>query len=184
MVIREAHGNLLTADVEALVNTVNTVGAMGKGLALQFRRAYPQMFEDYRRAATAGDLRTGRMHVWETFGDDGPRFIINSPTKRHWRDDSELEYVTSGLEDLSRVITERRIRSIAVPALGCGLGGLDWALVRPAIVRALAVLDTDVWLYPPADAPRVGDRSGRRRGAGHPPVAQRPASARYRGRKE
>ena len=116
--IREVSGNLLTADVDALVNTVNTAGVMGKGIALQFKRAYPAMFAAYEKAARAGDLQPGRMHVWPTNQLDGPRYVINFPTKRHWRGASRIEDVASGLADLSRVIRELDIRSVAVPPLG------------------------------------------------------------------
>lgn len=161
-VIREAHGNLLAADVDALVNTVNTVGVMGKGIALQFKRAYPEMFREYARAARAGELSTGRMQVWETDAATGPRFVINFPTKRHWRSPSSLEYVTSGLDDLARVIAHRGIRSIAVPPLGCGQGGLQWSTVRPLIEASLGGLDSVIWLYPPEGAPAARDMVERR----------------------
>ncbi len=152
--IREVSGNLLTADVDALVNTVNTTGVMGKGIALQFKRAYPAMFAAYEKAAKAGDLQPGRMHIWPTNQLDGPRYIINFPTKRHWRGASRIEDVASGLADLSRVIRELDIRSVAVPPLGCGNGGLAWSDVRPLIVSALGDLDgVDVLVYPPAGPP-------------------------------
>lgn len=161
--IREAEGNLLRADVDALVNTVNTVGIMGKGIALQFKRSYPAMFKDYERAAKAGDLDIGRMHVWETGALDGPRFIINFPTKRHWRAPSRLADIDAGLVDLVRVIREYGIRSIAVPPLGCGHGGLDWSLVAPAIWKALAPVaaEVDVFVYPPAGAPPASEMVSR-----------------------
>jgi len=161
--IREAEGNLLRADVDALVNTVNTVGIMGKGIALQFKRAYPEMFMAYEDAAKAGDLDIGRMHVWETGTLDGPRFIINFPTKRHWRALSRLADIDAGLVDLVRVIREHGIRSIALPPLGCGNGGLDWSLVAPHIWDALAPLagDVDVLVYPPAGAPPASEMVNR-----------------------
>ncbi|MCA1008313.1 macro domain-containing protein [Rhodococcus hoagii] len=148
-----ATGDLLHADVDALVNTVNTVGVMGKGIALQFRRTYPDMFKAYAAACNAGDVQLGRVHVWETGALDGPRFIVNFPTKGHWRSASKLGDIASGLTDLVRVIREHGITSIAVPPLGCGNGGLDWADVEPLIQRAFADLpDVDVRLYAP-DAP-------------------------------
>ena len=149
--IREARGDLLVADVDALVNPVNTVGVMGKGLALQFKRAYPQMFTDYARAAAAGELTVGRMHVWAIRAAAGPRFIVNFPTKRHWRGRSRLEDIAAGLEGLAQVIEQHGITSIAVPPLGCGLGGLDWPVVRPLIEAALGDLDCVVQLYPPPE---------------------------------
>lgn len=152
--IEEARGNLLTADVDALVNTVNTVGVMGKGIALQFKRAYPRMFEDYHRACREGEVEIGRMHVWPTSSLTGPRFIINFPTKLHWRSPSQLEYVREGLQDLVRVIDCERITSVAIPPLGAGNGGLRWTQVRPLIVEALeSCADTRVLLFEPAGAP-------------------------------
>lgn len=152
--IIESNGDLLSADAEALVNTVNTVGVMGKGIALQFKRAYPQMFRDYERACQAGEVQRGAMHVWETGLLDGPRWIINFPTKGHWRSPSRMEDIESGLEDLVRVIAEKRIASIAVPPLGSGNGGLNWNEVRPRIEQALAPLEgVDILLYPPNGAP-------------------------------
>ena len=138
--IREMHGNLLADDAVALVNTVNTVGAMGKGIALQFKRAYPDMFRAYERAAKAGELQPGNVHVWETGALDGPRYILNFPTKRHWRAPSRLEDIEAGLADLVRVVDELAIRSIALPPLGCGNGGLDWSVVAPLIWDALTPL--------------------------------------------
>jgi O-acetyl-ADP-ribose deacetylase (regulator of RNase III) len=147
-------GNLLGADVDALVNTVNTVGVMGKGIALQFKRAYPAMFKAYEAAAKAGEIQLGKVHVWETGQMAGPRFIINFPTKRHWRAPSRIKDIESGLVDLIRVVRERDIRSIAVPPLGCGNGGLNWNDVEPLIVAAFeSVPCVDVLLYPPTGAP-------------------------------
>jgi len=150
----EAHGNLLEADVDALVNTVNTVGVMGKGLALQFRRAYPDMFRAYERAAKAGEVNLGHMHVWPTDAATGPRYVINFPTKGHWRSSSRLADIETGLHDLVRVIRDLRIGSVAVPPLGCGNGGLDWRDVAPLIRSTLAELDEDVRVvvYPPGGA--------------------------------
>ncbi len=154
--IEEAQGNLLAADVDALVNTVNTVGVMGKGLALQFKRAYPQMFAAYAAACKAGEVTTGRMQVWSTGLLDGPRYIINFPTKKHWRGASRLSYVKDGLVDLRRVINELGLTSIAIPPLGAGNGGLDWNDVRPLIVESLADLDdVRVLLYTPGTTPRA-----------------------------
>lgn len=151
-------GNLLDAPVEALVNTVNTVGVMGKGIALQFKRAYPAMFKDYAAAAKRGDLAIGRMHVWHTGQLDGPKLVINFPTKRHWRGSSKIPDIEAGLNDLIRVIRQEQIKSIAVPPLGCGHGGLDWAEVEPLIRAKLSQLeDVDVRIYPPAGAPSAAD---------------------------
>lgn len=152
--ITEAHGNLLLADADALVNTVNTVGVMGKGIALQFRRAFPEMFEDYRRAVKAGEVDVGRVQVWRSQALTGPRFVLNFPTKRHWRAKSRLGDIERGLQDLVRVIQELGISSIAIPPLGCGQGGLAWTDVEPRIREAMAqVPDVDVLLYPPEQTP-------------------------------
>jgi O-acetyl-ADP-ribose deacetylase (regulator of RNase III) len=163
MLIREAEGNLLTADVDALVNTVNTVGVMGKGIALQFKRAYPDMFRAYERAAKAGELAPGRVQVWETGALDGPRFIINFPTKRHWRGPSRLSYIRDGLDHLAEVIAEREIRSIALPPLGCGNGGLNWADVKPLIEERLGQLPIDIVVYPPTRTPAAATMVERRK---------------------
>lgn len=137
MTITVVPGDLLTAEVEALVNAVNTVGVMGKGLALAFRQAYPAMYRDYRRAAQEGRLALGRMHVWSTGAEAGPRYVINFPTKRHWRSASRLADVEAGLADLVATIDRLGLRSLAVPALGCGHGGLPWPDVEPLIRTAL-----------------------------------------------
>ncbi|WP_301851124.1 type II toxin-antitoxin system antitoxin DNA ADP-ribosyl glycohydrolase DarG [Rhodococcus pyridinivorans] len=147
-------GNLLQADVDALVNTVNTVGVMGKGIALQFRKAYPDMFTAYVKACKTGEVRLGQMHVWETGALNGPRFVINFPTKGHWRAASTLRDIEAGLSDLVHVITEREITSIALPPLGCGNGGLDWADVEPRIRSAFAEIPyVDARLYAPGSTP-------------------------------
>jgi O-acetyl-ADP-ribose deacetylase (regulator of RNase III) len=152
--ITESRGNLLEADVDALVNTVNTVGVMGKGIALQFKRAFPQMFKVYAREAKRGNLHLGKMHVWETGLLEGPRFVINFPTKSHWKANSRLSDIELGLDDLVAVIHSLDIRSIAIPPLGCGHGGLQWRDVEPLIRTKLEDLDAvDVQLFPPAGTP-------------------------------
>jgi O-acetyl-ADP-ribose deacetylase (regulator of RNase III) len=143
--------NLLHDDADALVNTVNCVGVMGKGLALAFKQSYPAMFEAYRADCRRGLVATGRMYVWANPNGSNPRLIINFPTKQHWRDRSQLEWIASGLEDLVDVIGTRRITSIAVPPLGCGLGGLHWPAVRELIHWAFTTNapDVDLRLYLP-----------------------------------
>jgi O-acetyl-ADP-ribose deacetylase (regulator of RNase III) len=149
-------GNLLAADAEALVNTVNTEGVMGKGIALQFSKTFPEMAEAYRIACKAGEVRPGQMHIYERSDMLNPRYLINFPTKRHWRSPSRMEDIESGLAALVAEIQQRGIRSIAVPPLGCGNGGLDWQSVRPVIERALGTLSgVRVLLYPPAGAPEA-----------------------------
>lgn len=156
--ITDAEGNLLEADVEALVNTVNTVGVMGKGIALQFKRAFPDMFDDYSAAVKRGEVELGRMHVWHNEQLAGPRLIINFPTKQHWRGGSRLQDIEAGLDDLVAVMRKHDIRSIAIPPLGCGHGGLEWADVAPLIREKLgAAPDVDVRVYAPAGAPAAAE---------------------------
>ncbi len=152
--IEEIAGNLLNADAEALVNTVNCIGFMGKGIALQFKQAYPDNFDAYERACKAGDVRPGRMFTFTTNLMMNPRYLINFPTKRHWRGDSRIEDIDAGLVALVAEIKRLGIKSIAVPPLGCGNGGLDWAEVRPLIVAAFKSLpDVRVLLFSPQGAP-------------------------------
>ncbi|MFZ5443407.1 MAG: type II toxin-antitoxin system antitoxin DNA ADP-ribosyl glycohydrolase DarG [Myxococcota bacterium] len=161
MPIERGTGNLLAANVDALVNTVNTEGVMGKGLALQFKKAFPDAFASYEKACKAGEVVTGRVHVVRRLAS--PQFIINFPTKRHWRHPSKLEYVREGLVDLVKQVESLGIRSIAIPPLGCGNGGLDWTDVRHEIVTALqAVPDVRVLLFEPADAPAPAEVIDRR----------------------
>ena len=147
-------GDVLQAQTEALVNTVNCVGVMGRGIALQFRKAFPENFKVYEAACARKEVRPGRMLTFETGLLTGPRYIINFPTKRHWKGRSRVEDIDSGLEALVREVRERGIKSIAVPPLGCGLGGLDWTDVRPRIMRAFESLpDVEVFLFEPSGAP-------------------------------
>ena len=156
--IQDATGNLLEANAEALVNTVNCVGFMGKGIALQFKQAWPDNFEAYARASKAGEIRPGRMFIWETGRMINPKFIINFPTKRHWRGKSKIEDIKSGLRALIGEVRHLGIRSIAVPPLGCGNGGLNWKDVRPLIEAAFAEIpDVEVLLYRPQGAPPAPD---------------------------
>lgn len=143
-------GDILQADAEALVNTVNCVGVMGRGIALQFKETFPANFTAYAQACDRKQLEPGRM-FWFTTGFLGnPKYIVNFPTKRHWRGKSRLEDIDSGLRALASDIRERGVRSVAVPPLGSGLGGLDWADVRPMIIRALEpVPELRVLVYEP-----------------------------------
>jgi O-acetyl-ADP-ribose deacetylase (regulator of RNase III) len=151
--IQYVTGNLLEADVEALVNTVNTEGVMGKGVALQFRRAFPANYNAYRAACDRGEVQIGRMFVYDTGRLDRPRWIINFPTKRRWRSRSRLEDIEAGLHDLRRVLTGLELKSVALPALGAGLGGLPWSDVRSEIETSLADLPLRVLVYPPQAPP-------------------------------
>lgn len=145
-------GDLLQANVEALVNPVNCVGVMGRGLAAQFKIAFPENFAIYVEACARGELAPGRMLVTRTGRESNPRWIINFPTKRHWRGRSRLDDIEHGLGALVADVRRLGIRSLAVPPLGCGLGGLDWSEVRPRIERALGDLpETVVTLFLPVD---------------------------------
>ena len=136
--IEYKNGNLLQSNVEVLVNTVNTVGVMGKGIALQFKQAFPENFAAYEKAAKRQEILPGKMFVYETGNFTNPRYIINFPTKRHWREPSRLADVVVGLTDLISQVRQLNIHSIAIPPLGCGPGGLDWDDVRPSIERSFA----------------------------------------------
>jgi O-acetyl-ADP-ribose deacetylase (regulator of RNase III) len=156
--IELSRGNLLKADAQALVNTVNCVGFMGKGIALQFKQAYPDNFRAYERACKAEEVRPGRMLVVPTGELSGPRFIINFPTKRHWRGNSRMEDIDSGLNALVDEVRRLKITSIAVPPLGCGNGGLNWSDVRPRIEKAFEALPAvRVLLFEPNGAPNASD---------------------------
>ena len=164
--IRFTQGNLLDSSAEAVVNTVNEVGVMGKGLALMVRERFPDSSKAYMDAAKRGDVKVGRMCVTRNTPLLGPRWIIHFPTKKHWRNPSRIEWILDGLVDLLRVIREHDIRSVAIPPLGCGNGGLQWTLVRPEIERALAELrDVDVLVYEPVTSipnhPRLKCCAGR-----------------------
>lgn len=145
-------GDLLTSSAQALVNTVNTVGVMGKGIALHFKEMFPYNFSVYAEACKRGELAVGKMLVVKDSNLDlGERLIINFPTKVHWRQPSKYEYIESGLKDLVRVIRDYEVSSIAVPPLGCGNGGLDWVVVKGMIERALTPLDgVVIFVYEPS----------------------------------
>lgn len=147
-------GDILRADVEALVNTVNCVGIMGRGIALQFKNDFPENFKAYEAACAREEVQPGKMFVFETGTLTNPKFIINFPTKRHWKGKSRMEDIDSGLKALVEDIRTRSIRSIAIPPLGSGLGGLNWADVRPRIVEALrGINDLQVIVFEPNSAP-------------------------------
>ena len=147
-------GDILKDDVEAIVNTVNCVGIMGRGIALQFKNAWPENFKAYEAACKREEVQPGRMFVYEIGQLTTPRYIINFPTKRHWRGKSRIEDIESGLKALVSEIRQRGIRSIAIPPLGSGLGGLDWNDVRPRIEAAMRELpDVRVRIFEPKGAP-------------------------------
>lgn len=154
--IRRTKGNLLEADTAALVNTVNCVGVMGKGIALQFKRAFPENFNEYRGACEVGKVVLGRMFIHVTSSLSNPKYIINFPTKLHWKNKSRLEDIKSGLENLVQETHRLRIKSIAIPPLGCGAGGLEWKVVGPLIESAFVdAQDVTVILYEASGAPNV-----------------------------
>jgi O-acetyl-ADP-ribose deacetylase (regulator of RNase III) len=154
IMIEYRDGNLLQADVEALVNTVNTVGVMGKGVALQFKQAFPDNFKAYEKAAKKKEIQPGKMFVYTTGFLTNPRYIINFPTKRHWRGNARIEDIQAGLENLQYVIQKYKIKSIAIPPLGCGFGGLEWKNVQPLIENALKDFKhLNAFIYPPISSP-------------------------------
>ena len=155
MSVQVITGDLLKQDdVDAIVNTVNCVGVMGKGIALQFKNKWPQNFKLYEAACKAQQVQPGKMFVFDAGAYARPNFIINFPTKDHWRGKSKIEFIKDGLVDLVAQIKRLDIRSIAIPPLGCGNGGLNWDEVRPLIVAAFADLpDVDARLFAPSGAP-------------------------------
>ena len=156
--LRFKTGDILSEDVEAVVNSVNCVGVMGRGIALQFKNAYPANFKAYAAACRRHQVEPGRMFIHETNLLAGPRWIINFPTKRHWRSKSRLEDIQAGLEALASTIDRLGIRSIAVPPLGSGLGGLDWSEVRHRIEIELGRLEhVEIVVFEPGGGP-VDDR--------------------------
>lgn len=147
-------GDIFEADATALVNPVNCVGVMGRGLALQFKRAWPENFEAYALACRRGELRPGRLFVFELGCLTPPRYIINFPTKRYWRDPSHMGDIESGLSSLAEEVRVRGIPSIAIPALGAGLGGLAWVDVRGRIEHAFENLpEVSVTVFEPLPSP-------------------------------
>lgn len=155
-------GNLLEAPVEALVNTVNTVGVMGKGIALMFKERFAENFRLYAMACKANQVQTGKMLVTEVHElGDGPRWIVNFPTKQHWRAPSRMEWIIDGLQDLRRFLVDQQVKSVAIPPLGAGNGGLEWADVRVQIEEALGDLDIDILVFEPTQKyQNVAKRAG------------------------
>jgi O-acetyl-ADP-ribose deacetylase (regulator of RNase III) len=147
--IHYTQGNLLESKAQALVNTVNTVGIMGKGIALMFKDRFDDNFRAYAQACKTGEVSTGRMFVTEPRELDGPRWIINFPTKQNWRGNSKLEWIVSGLQDLRRFLLANDVRSVAIPPLGAGNGGLEWPEVREQIQQALGDLSIDITVFEP-----------------------------------
>ena len=143
-------GNMMTSSAEALVNTVNTVGVMGKGIALQFKEEFPKNFLTYKAACSSGELTPGKLLITKELNSKGEeKIIINFPTKLHWRNPSKYEYITEGLKELVKAISEHNIKSIAIPPLGCGNGGLDWNIVKGMIEEALKDIECEIYIYEP-----------------------------------
>lgn len=140
-------GNMFAVSADIRVNTVNCVGAMGAGVALLFKKRYPKMFADYQRACRAGEVRPGRLHIWKA----GPDWVVNFPTKRHWKDPSRYEDVEAGLKALREYLQAQGKVTVALPALGCGLGGLSWERVFPMIQTYLADLDAHIFVFKPRE---------------------------------
>jgi len=151
--VKFTKGDMFEAAVDVRVNTVNCVGVMGAGVALAFKNRYPDMFKDYQNACRDGRVRPGTVHVWKSLMGD---WVINFPTKRDWRDNSRYEDIQSGLDALRNYLGEQGNISVALPALGCGHGGLDWSRVAPMIEERLGDLEAHVFVFEPADSLNAG----------------------------
>jgi O-acetyl-ADP-ribose deacetylase (regulator of RNase III) len=151
--IQYIQGNILESEAQALVNTVNTVGVMGKGVALQFKKAYPNNFRAYREACKRNELVVGKVFVTTDCNlNSGAKIIINFPTKKDWRKPSEYSFIEEGLDDFVQVIEKYGIKSVALPPLGAGNGGLEWEKVKKIIEQKLSSLNIDIWVYEPTHA--------------------------------
>lgn len=171
MAVRIKSGDLLKEHADAIVNTVNCVGVMGKGIALQFKQRWPQNFKAYEAACKREEVTPGKMFVHDLGEWQEPRFIINFPTKKHWRGDSKLEYVESGLRDLVKQLKHLRVKSVALPPLGCGNGGLDWDDVRPLILAAFEKTpEIQVTVFEPKGAPPAQEMEIRTKKPGMTPA--------------
>ena len=149
--IEYKNGDILREDVEAIVNTVNCVGIMGRGLALQFKNKFPQNFKEYQLACTNKEVQLGKMFVHQTGQLINPKYIINFPTKGHWKQNSKIEDISNGLDDLITIIEKYSIKSIAIPPLGSGLGGLDWNQVKKLIEEKLKNINCTIILFEPLE---------------------------------
>ncbi len=153
--IRYTSGDILRSEADALVNTVNCVGVMGRGIALQFKKAFPRNFDEYKAACDRGEVVPGKMFITERRALTTPRFIVNFPTKRHWRGKSRIEDIETGLIALREEINSRGIQSIAIPPLGSGLGGLNWKEVRDRIESTLGDESVDIIVFEPGETPNA-----------------------------
>ena len=146
-------GNILDSDAQALVNTVNTIGVMGKGIALQFKKVFPNNFKTYEQACKQKEVTIGKMLVSKDRNlNTGEKIIINFPTKKDWRKSSEYSYLEDGLDDFLKVIEKEKLKSVALPPLGAGNGGLEWEKVKRILERKLSALDIDIYVYEPTNA--------------------------------
>lgn len=145
-------GNILQEQTDAIINTVNCVGIMGRGIALQFKQAYPDNFKAYKQACDKGEVQPGKMFVYSSGSLFNPKYIINFPTKRHWKGKSNIQDIKSGLIALKKDIQKYEISSIAIPPLGCGLGGLNWNEIKPLIEQTFSDMpDVKFVIYEPSN---------------------------------
>ena len=151
--IQFTSGDMFATPAQVRVNTVNCKGVMGAGVALAFKKRYPEMFKDYQKACEAGAVRPGTLHVWRNLTGE---WVINFPTKRHWRNPSRYEDILAGLDALRSYLKEQGPISVALPALGCGHGGLDWNRVSAMIKEKLEDLDAHIFVFEPADSRAAG----------------------------
>jgi len=143
------HGNILRAETEAIVCPVNCSGVLGSGLALQFKRVFARNFFNYKEKCRNGEVKPGKMLVFETMRQSGPKYIINFPIKDHWQDKASIATIETGLTDLKKTIKDLNIQSIAIPALGVGYGALRWEEVKPILTKHLSNLDAHVFVFGP-----------------------------------
>ena len=154
--LRFTTGDMFETPADIRVNTVNCVGVMGAGVALAFKTRYPDMFRDYKHACEAGEVQPGKLHVWKSLTGD---WIINFPTKRHWRENSRYEDIAAGLVALRNYLSTQGKVTVALPALGCGHGGLDWTRVSRMIGEHLNGLDAEIVVFEPADSRAAGEKA-------------------------
>lgn len=150
MMLRMVSGNIFSSTCRTLTNPVNCVGVMGRGLAAEFKRRYPPMFEDYRERCGQGEVKIGEPYLWK----NGEKWVLNFPTKRHWREPSEAGFIAEGLAYTAEKAEEWGLVSLAVPALGCGLGGLGWEEVRKIMLEYLPLEGTEVEIFVPGNGNR------------------------------
>ena len=148
-------GDLFQARAQSLGNAINCVGVMGKGIALEFKKRFPIVYEDYVERCKRDEVKLGRPYLYR---NPDPPHVLNFPTKGHWRSASQLNDIVAGLEYLEAHYREWGITSLALPALGCGNGGLDWRIIRPTLHQHLSRLDIPVAVYAPSGRrPRTGE---------------------------